>query len=74
MHDKIILVYNHCIKISKDFRKIVLCIVHKWIYPTHSYMSRMSSPTLLKLSKIVMECLWTQNMLLCQFEEFSDQI
>jgi hypothetical protein len=31
-------------------------------------------PTLLKVFKISMEGLWTQNMLLCQFVEFSNQI
>jgi len=33
-----VLVYNHCIKISNDFNKVVLHIVHKWIHLTHSYI------------------------------------
>jgi hypothetical protein len=33
-----ILVYNHCIKTSNDFNKVVLHIIHKWIHLTHSYI------------------------------------
>jgi hypothetical protein len=37
LNDNMTLVYNHCIKISNDFNKMILQIVHKWINLTHSY-------------------------------------
>jgi hypothetical protein len=45
-----------------------------WLSERYFYLWRMFSLTLLKLLEIFMECLWTQNMLLCQFQEFSNQI